>query len=139
MTKEDLLKEIEEYRNMPAGWDNESDKVTNPISLDYAKRFIQLFNGKTLPGISAATGDEVSVYWNTPMIYCNIHFSESGKVCIYYSSSNSEIKIGNLEFDTPLFNKLLEVVEILTLDFESTPEVTNRFLEISEIILHKDN
>ena len=114
MTKEELLKEIEEYRNLPAGWDNESDLVTNPICLDYAKKFIELFNGKNLPGISAATGNEVSVYWEDDKIYCNIYFSESGKIHAYYSGKNCTFKLDNIEFDTPIFNKLLQTIEELT-------------------------
>lgn len=92
-----LYVEIDEYYNLPAGWDNETDEATNPKCLDFAKQFISLLNSNCIvPEFSAGSGEEVALYWDNGKFYLIIHFFESGKMRYYYENPDTKDKVSGL-------------------------------------------
>lgn len=78
---ERLVSEIDEYYNLPPGWDNESEDVTNPCCLDLAKKFAFLLGPKhKIPDFSAATGEEVALYWQEKKFYFIVHFFQNNSL-----------------------------------------------------------
>ena len=91
LTISKLLAEIDEYSRLPAGWDGESDVKTNQICLDMAKRFAKLLRPEhILPEVSAATGEEVALYWQDNQFYFIIHFFAHGSLRYFYKTSEKK-------------------------------------------------
>lgn len=111
--KEALLNEINEYYDLPAGWDNESSEKTNVVCLNYAKEFVNLLSFRhTIPKFSAGTGEEVALYWEHKNFYLIIHFLEAGDIRFYVNDNGEEAH----GFITPLHHKI--------------PSILNNFLQI---------
>lgn len=100
-----IINELNEYANLPSGWDNESDKPTDPTSIKFAKWFAKMLKGTDiLPIVSCATGDEVALYWKNDSLYFIIHFFEDGKVKFYYDNQETSVELHgvyNVEYNIP--------------------------------------
>lgn len=93
-TKErhDLLSEIQEYYSLPAGWDGETDEITNPDCLDVAKKFVAMMEpGQQLPEFSAGTGSEVSLFWDRGDFYLIVHCLPEGWIKFYYEEGEKKL------------------------------------------------
>lgn len=86
-----ILSEIDEYYDLPEGWDNESEEKTNSVCLDLAKKFVNLLQSKhKIPVFSAATGEEVALYWHEPAFYFIIHFFQNNSLRYFAKTDNSQ-------------------------------------------------
>ena len=89
---ERLLTEIDEYYALPPGWDNESEEATNSTCLDLAKEFVKLLRPEhSLPDFSAATGEEVALYWQSDQFYLIVHFFKDTSLRYFCKTSKKKI------------------------------------------------
>ena len=96
---EQLLSEIDEYYDLPEGWDNELEEKTNPTCLSLAKKFVCLLQPvHKIPEFSAATGEEVALYWQEENFYFIIHFFQNNSLRYFCKTSNSQISGEILSF-----------------------------------------
>lgn len=102
ITKEnkiELISKIKEYYDLPAGWDNETDKPTCRECLDRCLQFTENYlvpEVHYLPEESMGTGEEVALYWDYDNFYMVLYFYPD--YCTYYVSSKREDKKEKLSY-----------------------------------------
>lgn len=105
----ELLSEIDEYYDLPEGWDNESEEKTNSVCLDLAKKFVHLLRPThKMPDFSAATGEEVALYWQEENFYFIIHFFQDNSLRYFVQTDNLQAS-GKILFFSDFIPQEIEI------------------------------
>lgn len=102
---------IEEYYELPAGWDNETKEKTCSKCLDRAREFLYSLNeSNILPEESIGSGEEVALFWDKNDLYFIIHFYPDN--LRFYFTKGEQSSSSNLLYEEECLKKLVSLIPV---------------------------
>jgi hypothetical protein len=94
-----LLREVDTYKALKAGWDGEGSKAVSELSMQTAVNFVKLLpGGLPLPGAMVSSEGEIGFYWDLPQGFAEIRFDDAGMGTFFsHHSAGSETYIQDMK------------------------------------------